>query len=208
MQQKLIAYLIQAHHQPAHFYDLVCQLNHKEVCFFVHIDKKSNQENFKNKVNHLRNVFFVQNRINVVWAGFSQVQATLSMIALALNSVYNFKYFVLLSGVCYPIKSNNYIIKFFQNNKKNYIDTIKINEEYQKYKYLYYMLSLKCINKTNRYAEQYQQTKTKYFYYQYKIFSFITDKFIIPKRKWQQCVAYYNQHERTIGRGHYWMFYN
>ena len=56
---------------------------------------------------------------------------------LALNSDYDFKYFVLLSGVCYPIKSNQYIINFFQKNNDNYIDIRTIKEKYQKYKFIY-----------------------------------------------------------------------
>ena len=64
-QKKLIAYLIQAHHQPEHFIDLVEQLNHKEVHFFVHVDKKSNQAPFANQVPHLTNIHFVEKRENV-----------------------------------------------------------------------------------------------------------------------------------------------
>jgi len=126
--QKTIAYLIQAHHQENNFYDLIKKLNNKEVCFFVHIDKKSNQAPFEEKVKKFDNVFFVKNRVNVIWKGYSQVQATLNTIEISLDSNFEFKYFNLLSGVCYPIKSNNDILDFLKKTNKNYINFIEIKE--------------------------------------------------------------------------------
>lgn len=167
-EKKLIAYLILAHHQPEHFFDLVSQLNHEEVCFFVHIDKKSDQALFLSKVQKLKNIHFVQTRINVIWGGFSMVEATLKLMQLALNSPYNFKYFVLRSGVCYPIKSNDYIIQFFQNSHQDYIDAREINEQYQKYKYLFEQLYLSIAI------------------------------FISPQRKWQEYTAYCHQYKPIV----------
>ena len=133
--KKIIAYLILAHNQENHFYDLIKKLNNKEVCFFVHIDRKSNQELFEEKMKDLDNISFVKERENVIWKGFSPVQATLKMIELALNSKYSFKYFILLSGVDYPIKPNKSVLDFFKNTDKNYIEfsEIKSSNNYLSY---------------------------------------------------------------------------
>lgn len=183
--EKTIAYLIQAHHQPEHFSDLVFQLNHEQVCFFVHIDKKSDQELFLRKVKTLKNIYFVQKRVDVKWGGYSQVQATLSMMELALKSDYDFQYFVLLSGACYPIKSNNHIIKFFQNNNQNYID-IRNCGYYKKNKYLYSNFLYYLSEKAKK----------------YKIFSLITTC-IAPRKKWQEYSSYYVRMYMCIGKSHF-----
>ena len=129
-EKKLISYLIQSHNQENHFFDLINKLNNNEVCFFIHVDKKSNQEIFRQKFKNFRNVFFIseKKRVNIIWKGFSQVQATLNLIEFCLNSEYEFKYFILLSGVDYPIKSNKKILDFFRKTNKNYIDFKKIKK--------------------------------------------------------------------------------
>ena len=132
--KKIIAYLILAHNQPAFLAKLIAQLQHPEVCFFVHIDKKVNQNLFSKNIKSLKNVFFIEKREKITWAHFSIVAKTFSLIECAKNSIYSFKYFVLLSGSCFPIKSNNKIIRFFQNTSDNYIDSKNISTDYLKYK--------------------------------------------------------------------------
>ena len=111
--KKLIAYLVLVHDDPDHFIDLIHQLNCEEVCFFVHIDKKAEGHLFSDKIEHLKNVFFVSNRVEVSWGGFSLTEAVISVMKLGLSSDYDFKYFVFVSGNSYPIKSNRYILDFF-----------------------------------------------------------------------------------------------
>jgi hypothetical protein len=145
-QNKTISYLIQAYNQENHFYDLINKLDNKEVCFFIHIDKKSNQKKFEEKVKKFDNIFFVKKRVDVVWKGYSQVQATLNLIEISLKSNFNFKHFVLLSGVDYPIKSNKEILNFFKNTNKNYLDFKEIKKstsiiDYFKNKQLWFKIS-------------------------------------------------------------------
>jgi hypothetical protein len=144
-EKKLIAYLIQAHNQEKNLFEMVNKLNNDEVCFFIHIDKKSDINKFKN-LNEFKNLYFVKNRMNVVWKGFSQVEATIRTIKLALNSKYDFKYFILLSGSDYPIKSNTYLLDFFKNTNKNFIEFKKIKKsnsylDYFKNKQLWFKIS-------------------------------------------------------------------
>lgn len=135
MKNNLIAYLIQAHNNPKHLFDLVYSLNNKDVSFFIHIDKKSDIKIFKSLFLNINNVYFVEKRFNVIWKWFSQVEATISCIETALNLNIDFKYFILLSWVDFPIKSNNYILNFFKNTNLNYLEFREINKSNSYIKY-------------------------------------------------------------------------
>jgi len=53
------------------------------------------------------NVIFIKNRVKVIWSSFSEVQATLNLLNSAIRD--DNDYFVLISGVDYPIRSNEEI---------------------------------------------------------------------------------------------------
>lgn len=110
-----IAYLILAYNQPAHLTRLVKALNSDNVHFFIHIDKKSNTDNFRN-LTHLKNAIFIPDRIKVYWGGYSVVSATLKLLQIATNFEVKFDRYCRLSGADFPIKSNAYIKEFFVNN--------------------------------------------------------------------------------------------
>ena len=74
------AYLIQAHKNPSQLCDLINVLQDEDNYFFVHIDEKSElslflRENYKMP----ERIFFLERRISVNWAGFSQVKATMCL---------------------------------------------------------------------------------------------------------------------------------
>ena len=119
-----IAYLILAHNNMKHLERLIEALNDDEVSFFIHIDKKVNMPAL---IKRYSNVKILENRFDVKWMGYSMVEATLSMLETAYNSNDCYDYFILLSGVDYPIKSNQYIKSFFaENNGKSFINTVKM----------------------------------------------------------------------------------
>lgn len=70
------------------------------------------------------------------WKGFSQVESTIKLLKCAITSGISFKHFVFLSGSDYPIKSNHYILDFFSNSEKNYIDFKKISDDNSMISYL------------------------------------------------------------------------
>lgn len=109
-----IVFLIIAHHMPLHLGRLIDALSHEKHCFYVHIDLKTEMEQFI----HLQapNVVFVDRRIKVEWGDFSPVSASLSLIEAA--SYGDFDRFVLLSGADYPIASPNEIYDFFSINRE------------------------------------------------------------------------------------------
>jgi len=83
--------LIQAHKDIDYFLEFA-RLN-GNTNFYVHMDKKSK---FNLTISH-KNVFIVENSINVRWGGWTQVEATLLLFELALQDKENY-YFHLCSG--------------------------------------------------------------------------------------------------------------
>lgn len=118
-----IAYLIVAHNNPIHLNRLINALNSDEASFFIHIDEKSpNIFNLPQR----NNIFILNKRLNVYWGGYSQVDATIRLLKKA-TEFNKYDYYVLLSGVDYPVKSNKYIKKFFEdNNSYEFIDIYKM----------------------------------------------------------------------------------
>lgn len=105
------AYLIAAHHQPAHLARLVHALDSPEAAFFIHIDAKSKHSDFRVRIGAKRNVTFVRKRVRVFHSGFSQVGASLALLDEAWNSGVDFQRFCLLSGSDFPIKRNDAILE-------------------------------------------------------------------------------------------------
>lgn len=116
-----IAYLIIAHDQPLHFHRLVKALDSKSAHFFIHIDLKADISQF-DCLEGKTNIAFLENRVSVNHGGFSLTQAMINLIMKA-SALQAFDYFVLLSGRDYPIKDNNHIIGFLeQNSHMNFIN--------------------------------------------------------------------------------------
>lgn len=109
-----IAYLIAAHNNPVHLSRLISALSSESASFIIHVDKKSNIDDFLKLNTH--NTYFTNERVPVYWGDFSQVEASLIMLRTALSNENIFDRYVLLSGVDYPVKSTAYIEKFFQEN--------------------------------------------------------------------------------------------
>lgn len=78
------------------------------VNFYVHVDKKV--EKF-DKVN-LANLMYVENRIDVKWGGFSQIEATLNLFETAFANAEN-QFFHLISG-------EDVILQDFDNMEKTW----------------------------------------------------------------------------------------
>ena len=72
--------------------------------------------------------FYLMDRIEIFWAHYSQVQAVLNMLRKAFaeerRQRIRYTYFHLLSGVCLPIKSQDYIHSFCDNCGKELIAVV------------------------------------------------------------------------------------
>jgi hypothetical protein len=110
-----IAYLYFAYKNPNLMKRTMSRLTGADCSFFVHIDGKIDIDRFA----ALRGetVFFTRQRITVHWAEFSGVEAILLLLREALSAPGRFDYFVLMSGSEYPLRSRDYIWKFFQENR-------------------------------------------------------------------------------------------
>jgi len=110
-----IAFLILAHKNPAQLQRLITALEHPAFHFYIHLDKKVDEKPFLTLLDK-SNVFFIKNRVDVRWAAYSLVQAQLNgMEGIAAAQEYD--YITVVSGQDFPIKSTEYIYRFFCENK-------------------------------------------------------------------------------------------
>ncbi len=111
-----------AHDQPDHLHRMVKALDCDGVCFYIHIDNKVELSTFRPEMLEKENVHFLRTRVDIQWMGFSQVEAILMLMQVALmQEASRFDYCLLLSGSDYPIKSNSLIRKFFETSDKEFI---------------------------------------------------------------------------------------
>lgn len=107
------AYMIMAHHRPDLLQLLLNSIDDYRNDIYVHIDQKSTMENIDFKVKKARLIFI--ERINVNWAGYSQVKCEYSLLKAAVSDGHH-SYYHLLTGASYPLKSQNYIHQYFKEN--------------------------------------------------------------------------------------------
>lgn len=119
-----IAYLILAHDNPKHLYRLVQSLRHENAVIFIHIDRKSNIEDFAaSKI--FPEVVFISERVKVYWGGFSMIKATLNLLSAAFSH-HRFDCFQLLSNSDYPVKSNAFIMAALTRSNAQHIECMKM----------------------------------------------------------------------------------
>lgn len=111
-----VAHLILTYTNPRQTERMIRRLAHENFDFYIHVDKKFdiNPHLF---LESIPNVYFINNRIDVRWAGFSTVTATFECIKEIVATGIEYDYINFLSGQDYPIKSADYINDFFLVNK-------------------------------------------------------------------------------------------
>lgn len=107
-----IAYLISAHTDALQLKRLIEALQ-PDAHFFVHIDKKSDIEDFVSIIHH-PNAHFLPHRIDVRWGTILEVDYQMLLIKAALDYPCHFERLVTLSGLDYPLWSNSRISQYFQ----------------------------------------------------------------------------------------------
>lgn len=110
------AYLIIAHDN---FYVLEKSLqliDDERNDIYIHVDKKSKDFDFSyfNNICKKSKVKFIK-RIKVYWGGYSQVQCELNLLKESIKNKY--EYYHLLSGCDLPIKDQDYIHNYFNDNR-------------------------------------------------------------------------------------------
>ena len=120
------AYLIMAHNKFGQLGRLLKALDNEDNTLFVHIDKKCKAFDLdilnELKAQVVKSNIYIYNEISVYWSHFSQVQCELFLLRKAVNKG-EFAYYHLLSGMDFPIKSQEYIHEFFEENAgKEFVD--------------------------------------------------------------------------------------
>ena len=114
------AYLIIAHNEFEILKKLVSLLDNEHNDIYIHFDAKvatlPTIETTKSQL------YILKKRIDVRWADYSQVETEITLLQEAFSK-FRYDYFHIISGVDLPIKSQNYIYKFFEKNRgKEFID--------------------------------------------------------------------------------------
>jgi len=110
-----VAFLIVTYTNPAQTKQLVEQLAHPDFHFYIHLDKKFPLESHK-EIFELPNVFFIKDRVDVKWAGFSTIQCILNSFEEILATKKHYDFIHLMSGQDFPVQSTNAIHSFLSKN--------------------------------------------------------------------------------------------
>jgi hypothetical protein len=128
------AVIIVTYTSPKQTKRLIHAMNNGQFDFYVHLDKKVDIETHRELMD-MPNVYFVNNRIDIKWAGFTTVEAALSSIKEIADSGRKYDFINLITGQDYPIKSADYIADFLKNNiGKEFMLYRHFNSEWQEAK--------------------------------------------------------------------------
>ena len=118
-----IAILILAHKSREQLSFLINQFNHPDFKVYLHLDKSAD---FTYKDIYATHVSILPNYY-CSWGAYNVTRATFDLLKRAEKD--NNDYFVLISGEDFPLKSNQEILNFFEQNKgKSFINLIPLDE--------------------------------------------------------------------------------
>ncbi len=127
--QVTIAYFILVHRFPEQFKRLFKAIYHPENYYLIHLDKKTGIDIYSDIEDFLADFpsTYILESENVVWGGYSMVQAELKGMKYLLNLNVQWDFFINLSGQDYPLKSQKIIRDYLTKNKGN--NFIKIADQ-------------------------------------------------------------------------------
>lgn len=111
-----IAYLISAHTDPQQLHRLTDALATPSTHFFVHIDRKSDIVPFLTAIDNPQ-VHFLDQRVDVRWGTILEVDYQMLLLQAALDFPLHFDRLMTLSGLDYPLWSNQRIAHYFEQQK-------------------------------------------------------------------------------------------
>ncbi|KFO89949.1 Beta-1,3-galactosyl-O-glycosyl-glycoprotein beta-1,6-N-acetylglucosaminyltransferase 7, partial [Buceros rhinoceros silvestris] len=119
-----LAYIITIHKELEMFVKLLRAIYMPQNIYCIHVDEKSPKDYkaaVRNIVNCFENIFISSKRENVVYAGFSRLQADINCMRDLVHSKIQWNYVINLCGQDYPIKTNKDIIQYIKSkwNGKN-----------------------------------------------------------------------------------------
>jgi hypothetical protein len=127
----MVAHFILVHAHPEQLSRLVNRLSYQDTVFFIHVDLKSNIHDFQLLLASNTNVYFIQDRVDIQWATYSMVQATVNGFKEIVASGLNIDYVNLLSAQDYPLKSSKDFHSFLKENPgKAYMHCLDVATEW------------------------------------------------------------------------------
>lgn len=127
----VVAHLILVHSKPDQLKRLVNRLVHNKAIFFIHVDAKANIELFRAALKGINNVYFVDKRVDIQWATYSMVEATVNGFEAIVASGLAIDYVNLLSGQDYPIQPVSKFHDFLRMNPgKAFMQCLDIETEW------------------------------------------------------------------------------
>lgn len=130
-----ICYLILAHNNFRHLDRLIKALTDEGSSFYIHIDKKSEEVYTSSS----GNIHVIPERVDINWGGFSMIEATLALLNYGTTHSPDADYYILISGVDYPIRSKEFLSDLLEKGKE-YIDIAPVPVPYkpiERYEYYY-----------------------------------------------------------------------
>jgi hypothetical protein len=112
------AVLIVTYSSPIQTKRLIDSLNNGSFDFYIHLDKKIDIKTHQALFN-IPNVFFIDNRIDIKWAGYTTAMAAMSGVRQIVKSGIHYDFVNLITGQDYPVKSAGYIANFLEKNIGN-----------------------------------------------------------------------------------------
>jgi hypothetical protein len=113
-----VAHLILTYTDPVQTKRMIEAMWHEDFDFYLHLDKKSDITPHL-FLGNIPNVYFIENRIDVRWSGFSTITAEFETIKEVVATGRNYNFLNLLSGQDYPICSAQTLADFFRKNIGN-----------------------------------------------------------------------------------------
>jgi hypothetical protein len=126
-----VAHLILTYTNPQQTERMINRMYHPNFDFYIHVDKKMDIGSHL-YLETLSNVYFIKNRVDVTWAGFSTVQATFECIKEICRSGIKYEFINFLSGQDYPIKPAEILYDFYtKNTDKDFLSYRDFTKEWK-----------------------------------------------------------------------------
>ncbi|WP_035775822.1 beta-1,6-N-acetylglucosaminyltransferase [Butyrivibrio sp. VCB2001] len=123
------AYLIIAHNSWEQLKFLISVLDDVRNDIYLHIDIKATDfdRNAFEKIAKLSKLYFVE-RTNVIWGDYSQIRSELVLLEAATKNG-PYKYYHLLSGIDMPVKSQDDIHAFFDEESYEFLEYVDFDDK-------------------------------------------------------------------------------
>lgn len=138
-----IALLIHVHTHPEQVARLVSRLQNADVDIYINVDAKMDITPYKKCIS---DAIFLNNRVEVIWGRFSQVQQILNSFTEIISTGKQYSHILFISGQDYPIQPIVKILQQHKNNEnKSFINYYKLGNDSwsllmkKRYEYWYFL---------------------------------------------------------------------